>query len=95
MVNSNQYWVISMFIVTWMSLLSVCLSGLGAHKGSWQGGGQDTVQGSSCAPGAIRGTRTALGKFALSQQIKKQTLNYREQIDGYQRRGGWGDRLNR
>ena len=23
------------------------------------------------------------------RQIKKQTLNYRKQIDGYQRRGGW------
>lgn len=24
-------------------------------------------------------------------QIKQQTLNYREQIDGYQREGGWED----
>ena len=24
------------------------------------------------------------------RQAEKQTLNYREQIDGYQRGGGWG-----
>ena len=29
------------------------------------------------------------------RQIKKQTLNYREQTDGYQKGGGWGDGLNR
>ena len=29
------------------------------------------------------------------RQTKKQTLNYREQMDGYQRGGGWGDGGNR
>ena len=27
------------------------------------------------------------------RQRKKQTLNYREQTDGYQRGGGWEDRV--
>ena len=29
------------------------------------------------------------------RQAKKQTVNYREQTDGYQRGGGWGNGLNR
>ena len=35
------------------------------------------------------------GKGKREKQTKKQTLKYKEQMDGYQRGGGWGDGLNR
>ena len=31
-----------------------------------------------------------IGEKERERQTKKQTLNYREQSDGYQRRSGWG-----
>lgn len=60
-----------------MSLLSVSLSGLGANEGSWwvgweKGTGHSAVQQLLLVAGS--GTGTVLTKFALSQQIKKQTL---------------------
>ena len=33
-------------------------------------------------------------KGEREKQTKKQTLSYREQTDGYQKGGGWGDGLN-
>ena len=37
----------------------------------------------------------SIGKKERERQTKKQTLNYREQTDGYQRGGGCGAGLNR
>lgn len=39
--------------------------------------------------------KEAKGNERREGQAKKQTLNYREQNDGYQREGGWGEGLNR
>ena len=41
--------------------------------------------------------KSCLGKKKREgqRQTKKETLNYREQTDGYQRRAGWRDGLNR
>ena len=39
--------------------------------------------------------KQAKEKRKRERQTKKQTLNYREQTDGYQRGGGWGDGWNR
>ena len=39
--------------------------------------------------------KTSKGDKKRERQTKKQTLNYRAQIDGYQRGGREGDRLNR
>ena len=36
-----------------------------------------------------------MNKGKKETQTKKQTLNYREQTDGDQRGGGWGDGRNR
>ena len=35
------------------------------------------------------------GKKKRERQTKKQTLNYREQTDGHQRGGAWGNGVNR
>ena len=40
-------------------------------------------------------TNEQRGEETRVRQTKKQTLNYREQTNGYQRGGGWGKGLNR
>ena len=39
--------------------------------------------------------KQAKGKKIREREIKKKTLNYREQTDGYQRGSQWGDGLNK
>ena len=36
-----------------------------------------------------------MGVNKKDRQTKKQILNYREQTDGYQKGGGWGNGLNK